>query len=146
MKKSGQLRRFTATLAVTAALLTSCSDDGGSGGESIEQTKIEDSSVEGIKKITLSEAGQKRIDLKTVAVTSSANGVEIPYSAVIYDPDGGTWAFVGDPAARTYQRAGIVIARIDGRTAILSDGPTAGTLVVTQGAAQLYGSERGMGH
>ena len=145
MNKSLKFRCFAASLVAATSVLTACGEDGG-GSVATEFTKIEDSGVDGIKKITLTEGGQKRIDLKTVAVRSSATGVEIPYSAVIYDPAGATWVFVGDPAVRTYQRNDIVIERIDGEKAMLSSGPAEGALVVSQGAAQLYGSERGMGH
>ena len=67
---------------------------------------------------------------------AQALGIDLPA-----DPETGEFTGIRRPDGSP-----VVIARIDGRTAILSDGPTAGTLVVTQGAAQLYGSERGMGH
>ena len=65
----------------------------------------------------------------------------IPYSAVIYDADGGTWAYTTSEHL-TFVRDEIKVERIDGDTAYLSDGPAAGTEVVTVGAAELVGLER----
>jgi predicted small lipoprotein YifL len=64
----------------------------------------------------------------------------IPYSAVVYDTDGSTWAYV-NTAARTYVRQPITIAAIQGNIAALSAGPRVGSRVVTVGAAELLGTE-----
>jgi hypothetical protein len=64
----------------------------------------------------------------------------IPYSAVVYDTDGSTWAYV-NTAPRTYLRQPITIAEIHGNVAVLSAGPPMGTAVVTVGAAELLGTE-----
>jgi hypothetical protein len=64
----------------------------------------------------------------------------IPYSAVVYDTDGSTWAYV-NTAAKTYERKPITVTEIDGTTALLSAGPAVGTAVVTVGAAELLGTE-----
>jgi hypothetical protein len=64
----------------------------------------------------------------------------IPYSAVVYDTDGSTWAYA-NTAARTYVRQPITIATIQGNVAVLSAGPPVGTAVVTVGAAELLGTE-----
>jgi hypothetical protein len=67
-------------------------------------------------------------------------GEVIPYSAVVYDTDGSTWAYA-NTAARTYVRQPITIATIQGNVAVLSAGPPVGTAVVTVGAAELLGTE-----
>lgn len=64
----------------------------------------------------------------------------IPYSAVVYDTDGSTWAYVSTGAGN-YMREPIRIAEIQGDTAVLSSGPPAGAAVVTAGAAELLGTE-----
>jgi hypothetical protein len=64
----------------------------------------------------------------------------VPYSAVLYDTDGSTWAYV-NTAARTYVRQPIKIDAIQGRVAVLSSGPPAGAAVVTVGAPELLGTE-----
>lgn len=64
----------------------------------------------------------------------------VPYSAVYYDAKGGAWTYVnGKP--QTYERQKIVVNRIVGDVAVLSEGPPVGTQVVTAGAPLLYGTE-----
>ena len=77
-------------------------------------------------------------------VTTIAGGTEIPYSAVLYDPNGHTFAYtkVGE---LTFLRKAIAIATIKGEVASLTDGPPVGTEVVTVGATELYGVEIGVG-
>jgi hypothetical protein len=64
----------------------------------------------------------------------------VPYSAVYYDAKGAAWAYVnGKP--QTYERQKIVVNRIVGNVAVLSDGPPVGTSIVIAGAPLLYGTE-----
>jgi hypothetical protein len=78
------------------------------------------------------------------AATSQQSRTVVPYAAVLYDATGKTWVY--QPAADlTFVRQPIVVERIDGDNAILSQSPPAGTEVVTIGAAELYGTELGVG-
>ena len=97
-----------------------------------------------VSSVTLTELAEKRIDLKTAAVEQAAGGMKIPYAALLYDPEGNTWAFVktGD---RTFQREPVTVDHIEGDTAFLTNGPKAGTVIVTTGATELYGAEQGVG-
>jgi hypothetical protein len=64
----------------------------------------------------------------------------IPYSAVIYSPDGKAWVYTStEPLA--FVRHPIEIEYIDGERVILKEGPATGTPVVTVGAAELWGVE-----
>ena len=96
-------------------------------------------------RITLSERGAERVGLETAPVAEEAVSGKIqksiPYSAVIYDANGDTWAYTTDEHL-VFVRDEISVERIDGDTAYLSDGPAAGTEVVTVGAAELVGAER----
>ena len=40
----------------------------------------------------------------------------------------------------------VVVEAIEGKNVYLKEGPPAGTMVVTVGAAELYGAEKGVGH
>jgi hypothetical protein len=104
-----------------------------------------------VPRLELTERAIQRLGIRTQAVREAAavaaqgpanTGVRtvIPYSAVVYDTDGSTWAYV-NAAARTYIRQPIVIATIQGDLAILSGGPPVGAAVVTVGAAELLGTE-----
>ena len=68
----------------------------------------------------------------------------IPYAAVLYDPTGKTWVYT-NPTELVYVRQPIQIETIAGDDVILGDGPPTGTPVVTVGAAELYGTEFGVG-
>jgi hypothetical protein len=93
--------------------------------------------------VTLSQAAHDRLTVKTAAVAAGPGGLVIPYAAVVYEPDGSAWAYVqADPL--TYQRASITIAGIAGDQVTLAAGPPPGTLVVSQGAAELVGVETGI--
>lgn len=68
----------------------------------------------------------------------------VPYAAVLYDLHGDTWVYTRvEPLA--FVRAPIVVDYIEGDLAVLSDGPPAGTEVVTDGSSELYGAEAGIG-
>ena len=68
----------------------------------------------------------------------------VPYSTIIYDLTGGVWVYV-NLAPLTYQREQVVVETIDGDSVLLSEGPTAGTMVVTIGVPELYGADTGVG-
>lgn len=71
-----------------------------------------------------------------------SNGPEtvVPYRAVYYDAQGAPWVYVTSrPLA--FERQRVVVDRVVGDLAVLTDGPPVGTKVVTVGAALLYGAE-----
>ena len=69
----------------------------------------------------------------------------IPYSAVIYDPSGNTWTYT-NPEPLVFVRHRIEVESIEDGRAVLKEGPAAGTVVVTAGAAELMGVEQKFGH
>jgi RND family efflux transporter MFP subunit len=77
--------------------------------------------------------------------TASRKGLSVPLSALIYDTNGGTWVYVVE-APRVYRRQRVELRETLGAAAFLSRGVVAGTNVVAQGAAELYGTEFGAGH
>jgi|SRR5215831_8258210 len=103
-----------------------------------------------VSRLELTDRAIQRLGLRTQPVREAAQAgrhpgktgarTVIPYSAVVYDTGGSTWAYV-NTAARIYVRQPIVITAIQGDTAILSGGPRVGAAVVTVGAAELLGTE-----
>jgi hypothetical protein len=89
------------------------------------------------------EAAQ-RIDIQTAPAreeqVGGAQRTVIPYAALLYDPEGNTWVYTNSEPL-TFVRQPISVDHIDGDMVVLSDGLSAGTAVVTVGAAELYGSE-----
>lgn len=106
--------------------------------------------VEGseLSRVTLSERAAQRLGIETAEVSSEeiAGKVQlvIPYGAVIYDADGATWTYTS-PEPLTFVRDPITIDTIEGDRAVLSEGPADGTVVVSVGAAELYGTESKIG-
>jgi hypothetical protein len=93
--------------------------------------------------VTLTKDSAQRIDLATSKVSGAEPKLVVEYAALIYDKQGKTWVYrVVRPL--TYQRAKVVVARIDGNRVTLSEGPPPGTEVVTRGVTQVYGTELGM--
>jgi hypothetical protein len=132
-----------AVLAIAAVGLAGCglaerADPGPARVASVQTTDDGDPAV-----ITLSAAAEKRLGLRTAAVTTSSGGLVVPYSAVVYEADGTSWAFVCT-APLTYQREALAIRGISGEQAMLSRGPALGALVVTVGAPELVGVEIGI--
>jgi hypothetical protein len=94
-------------------------------------------------RLHLSEDSVERLRLDTAPVEGEGTGLTIPYAAVVYDAEGGTWAFV-EVGDRVYQRHPITIASVDGDRVTVSDGPEPGAEVVTVAAAELVGVEAGI--
>jgi hypothetical protein len=69
--------------------------------------------------------------------------VIIPYSSVIYAPDGSTFAFTS-PSPLVFTEVPVTIARIERDSAYLMSGPAAGAKVVTTGAEELFGVQTGV--
>jgi RND family efflux transporter MFP subunit len=68
----------------------------------------------------------------------------VPRAAVLYDASGGTWVYEARDGG-TFVRHRVALADLVGDTAVLRQGPPAGTRVVTLGAAELFGTEFGVG-
>jgi hypothetical protein len=105
---------------------------------------LQSTAREGINRVVLSARAVERLGIQTAPVRAQLAGSErrivIPYSALVYGPDGDVWTYTS-PTPRTFVRARVSVARIDGDLAVVSKGPRSGTRVVTVGAEELFGSE-----
>ncbi len=112
--------------------------------EETAPAKVEHLQGEEPTRVTLTEEAAKRLDIQTGAVRDmEIKGVlrkVIPYAAILYDTDGGTWTYTS-PEPLVFVRHRITVDYIDGELAVLSTGPSAGSAVVIVGAQELYGSE-----
>jgi hypothetical protein len=100
--------------------------------------------AEGVKRITLKEVESKRLGVEFAIVKKSGDHLTMPYNALLYDPSGGEWAFASTEA-NVYARTRLKVQAIEGDVVHLAAGPAEGTRVVTNGAAELYGIEFGVG-
>lgn len=76
---------------------------------------------------------------------TEAQRMTIPSTALFYDAGGAAWVFV-NPEPLVYMRHAVAVDFVQQDWAVLTDGPPAGTAVVTRGAMLLLGTEFGMGH
>jgi predicted small secreted protein len=133
-----------AALLVAAGLgLTGCEAAQGASQAVEEPATLHDGQDGAPGVVTLSEGAQKRLSIQTAPVTAAGPALVMPYSALVYEPDGSSWAYV-QTEPLTYQREKVAISNIVGDQAQLTSGPKAGSLVVTQGAAELVGVETGI--
>lgn len=86
----------------------------------------------------------QRVFVEIALKSSGSPRKVIPYTAVIYDLAGETWAYTS-PEPLVFVRHPISVDYVGGDLAVLSDGPPSGAAVVTVGAAELYGTEFGVG-
>ncbi len=107
--------------------------------------KLDSTEVKGIMRVTLEPRAAERIGLQTAEVRAEGNRTVIPYGALMYDKKGHTWTFVST-GPLSFLRKEVVVQDIQGDRVILSDGPPAGTVIVTVGAAELMGAEHKYGH
>jgi hypothetical protein len=140
-----QWRRYPALgLVALGVALPAAGCGGSSGGVSAEPAaKVEEVAGTDTSRITLSAEAAKRLDIQTAVVKQGAGGTVVPYAAVYYSPSGETWAYVSTKPL-VFERKPIVVDRIEGDEAVLSDGPAVGTRVATVGVAELSGAEAGI--
>jgi multidrug efflux pump subunit AcrA (membrane-fusion protein) len=115
--------------------------------------EVEDASVEGYEpsslspvagtdfnRVTFTEEGAARTGLETAPVRRSGGRLVVPYEALIYAGEGTSYVY-SSPKPLTYQRTEVAIDRVRGSRVLLTDGPRAGSQVVTVGASEVYGAE-----
>lgn len=110
-----------------------------------EPAKLEPIKGTDVQRVIFDAEGAKRAGIQTAAVRQNGQEEVIPFSAVIYDAEGKAYAYTA-PEPLTFVRQEIEIDRMDGDSVVLSDGPSAGTKVVTVGTALVYGTEFEVAH
>jgi hypothetical protein len=112
---------------------------------------VEDIPGSELRSVTLTERAIRRIDLQTTSVWeevvegSARKRTVVPYSSILYDPQGRTWVYTSSKP-RTFVREQIDVDFIEGDRVVLKDGPPPGTTIASVGAAELYGAEFKIGH
>lgn len=133
---------------IAALQLSACREKSTEMEAENESAKVETVAGTTVSSVTLTEDAIKRLDIqKTLVRDMQVRGKQrkvIPYAAVLYDPEGATWAFT-NPKPLLFVRQAIKVDYIVGELAVLLEGPPSGTAVVTVGAAELFGAEIGVG-
>lgn len=155
-------RMWIAAALLVALALCGCAHTGAAAPES-GNADVGSPNAEGVATVTLTQDAMRSIGIRTRPVgtmsapagadpasatpsagTTVSAGLVIPITALIYDPRGKAWTYT-QIGPRTFIRAPLVIDRIVGDTVYLRSGPPLGTPVVTVGAAELLGTEYGVG-
>jgi hypothetical protein len=154
-------RWLVAGLVAVGLSLAGCSSGHAATGTEVDTTaesKVQELPGTDVKQVTLTERAAQRLGIKTFTVASPVSAaaagapttpgiVVVPYSAVLYAPDGSTWVYAV-PQRLTYVRQEVTVQVVQGAggdQAVLSRGPPAGTTIVSTGVVELYGTEIGLG-
>jgi hypothetical protein len=147
--KMRQTLRWIGLTSIVAALsLAGCTPVSTDYEREHEPAEVEPIEGTDLSRVILEAEAAERLGIQTAPVRpieGSETQLVIPYSAVLYDAHGDTWAYTS-PAPLTYARDSISVDHIEGEEAVLSQGPASGTEVVTVGVAELFGAETGVGH
>lgn len=118
----------------------------------------------GVKKVTFTARAAERTGVEIGEVAKlqgprkDSPQLAVPYGALFYDYKGYEWVYTS-PEPRVYVRSKVKVDYIDGEVdtsmeswdrarkmvVYLKEGPEVGTKIVTVGASQMYGEEKGYG-
>ena len=145
-----QATRWTFVALIVGLLpLWGCSDQESYAAHDEHPAQVEHIDGSALSRVTLTERAIERIALETTKVSErELNGSMhrvVPYSSLIYDPQGRTWVYTS-PQPRTFVRAEVSVHRIEGGSVYLNSGPEVGTVVASVGVAEVYGAEFEVGH
>lgn len=137
-------------LLLAACAITAC---GGSADEAVHNEPAEIEPVAGseFNAVVLTEKAAERLDIHSEPVSKQTvdgrTRMVVPYAAILYGLNGETWVYVRNPGPDSlrFVREPVTVDRIEGDTVMLISGPAVGTEVVTVGAAELYGTDTGVG-
>jgi hypothetical protein len=137
-------------LLIVVPQLSACTQTSAEATGGAEPAKVEH--LEGssdVSRLTLTAKAAERLGIQTAQVqerkVAGKQRKVIPYGALLYDSKGATYVYV-TPQPLTYVRAPVTVDYVSARSVVLTAGPAAGTQVVSVGAAELYGTETGVGH
>jgi hypothetical protein len=145
-------KRWIAILGLLIAVpqLSACTQTSAEATGGAEPAKVEH--VEGsedVSRLTLEPKAAERLGIQTAQVreqkVAGKQRKVIPYGALLYDSKGDTYVYV-TAQPLTYVREPVTVDYIGAGSVVLTEGPAAGTMVVSVGAAELYGTETGVGH
>lgn len=130
---------------VAALLLAACGEAPSDEHVIDEPATVEEVEGQEVARVTITQKAAERLDIQTAVVETAGERTVVPSAAVIVDPAGDFWVFT-NPEPLVFVRHKISIDYEDGNQAFLTDGPPAGSKIVTVGVAELYGTEYGVGH
>ncbi len=111
--------------------------------QKIQPAKIVPGSKSSPSHVILTTDAEKRLGIESSVFKPNTSGIsELPTSAVLYDTSGETWVFV-QSAPQEYYRERARIIQVRGT--LFQTDTHLKLPIVTQGVAELYGAESGVG-
>jgi hypothetical protein len=150
--KRGRLSRLVAAPLAALAIAACSPMNQGETAQKPEEDAANVVKVEGsdLKAITLTAHAAQRLGIVTQPVRElqapegSPPSRALALAGIVYDAQGDAWVYaVTRPL--TYVRQPLKVSRVQGDLAVFESGPAVGTPVVTVGAAELFGTEFGVG-
>jgi hypothetical protein len=140
-------RWWAVILVVAAAGLPACARSSSFNNAAASDegpARVEGGTGRDLRRVVLTVQAARRVGIETARVRAApGQRTLVPYAAVMYGAAGDAFVYT-NPARLRYVRRPIAIARIEGAAALVTQGPPAGTAVVTVGAAELLGTEYGV--
>src|SRR5919108_3912968 len=129
------LRWIVATPLMVVLLLSACGEAPSDEHVPSEAFRLE--AIEGteLSRVILTARGAERVGIETAAVSTAGGRKTVPADAVFFDVDGDEWVYT-NPEPLVFVRAAITVDRFKEDVAVLSEGPPAGTRVVTVGVSE----------
>jgi hypothetical protein len=94
--------------------------------------------------VVLTPLGARRIGIETAQAVADGPLIVIPYSALLYEPNGQTAVYV-KVSALVYTRQFVTVSTVNDNKVMLTAGLQPGTEVVSRGGEELLGVQNGVG-
>ena len=131
-------------IVAVMVVLSGCKEaEEASSGSGYEPSQVEPVGDSGLQQVRFTAIGAARVGLTTARARLEPGGTTVPYAALVYDGQGLPWVYTV-PDKLSFLRSQVTVDHIEGDQVFLSDGLAVGAEVVTVGAAEVYGAERGI--
>jgi hypothetical protein len=148
MQRMNRWMVIVVALIIAGLELAACGQTSSVTAGKVAPAKVEKIDGTEFNRVVLTDKAAQRLNIQTAPIREEqVNGKQrkvIPYSALVYGLKGETWTYTS-PAPLTFVRQLITVDYIDGDKVVLVDGPAAGTMIVTVGVPELYGTDTGIG-
>lgn len=113
----------------------------------IQPAKVEKREGEKLPYVVLTPEAETRLGIQTEKLirTPGKQSFQVPASSVLYDEKGRNWIYVRVGDSATFHRTEIELVKVEGSFAFVSTSEKEGSSIVTVGAAELIGTESGVG-
>jgi hypothetical protein len=133
-----------AAVAVAVAGLAGCGPASSGEARQVPPARMEPIGHSRTLSVVLTPLGARRIGIQTAPAVAAGPLIVVPYSALLYEPNGQTAVYV-KVSALIYTRRFVTVSAINDNEATLTGGLKSGTEVVTRGGEELLGVQNGVG-